>query len=252
MGGKGYVIHSELEICGIRKAAAAAAWVRDRLVTMISVGMSTKEINDLAAALIVSAGGTSAFLGYKGYPGHICISVNDEVVHGIGRLDNIIDNGDVLSIDIGVNLKGFVGDTAITLIVGKTLDNNILRLLEGTKKALAHGIEAARPGNHVRDISIAVEKVAKSAKLSVVRDYVGHGCGTELHEPPEIPNFATKQEGVELRPGMVLAIEPMFNLGTYRVITDADGWTVRTIDGKISAHFEHMVLVTEKEPEILT
>ncbi len=248
-----YVVHSESGICGIRKAAQAAATVKNRITPMIRPGMSTQEIDTLASALISSTGGRSAFLGYRGFPGQICISLNDEVVHGIGSDKRIISSGDILSLDIGVNLNGFIGDNATTIVVGGgETGSDIERLLTGTMTALENGINACVAGNRVRDISLAVEKTAKRFRLSIVREYVGHGCGIKLHESPEIPNYVVKNSGPLLRPGMVLAIEPMLNLGKRNVITDKDGWTVRTKDGKLSAHFEHMVLITENFPEILT
>ena len=249
---KDYIIHSESAIAGIRVAAQAAATVKNQIAKMVRPGMSTKEIDNLASALISSTGGRSAFLGYRGYPGQICISVNDEVVHGIGS-ERIVANGDLVSLDIGVNINGYIGDNAITVVVGDGgLSADVERLLEGTKEALQAGIDAALPGNKIRDISQAVQKIAKKLSLTIVQEYVGHGCGIKLHEPPEIPNYVTKKPGPTLRPGMVLAIEPMLNLGKRNVITDKDGWTVRTKDGRLSAHFEHMVLITQQHPEILT
>lgn len=248
-----FVIHTDSEIEGIRKAAQAAASVKNQLASMVRPGMSTKEIDILAGTLISSTGGISAFLGYRGYPGQICISLNDEVVHGIGSQQRVISPGDVLSLDIGVNLDGYIGDNATSVIVGGVnTDPDVERLLSGTEAALESGINAALPGKRIRDISASVEKTAKKFRLSIVREYVGHGCGVSLHEPPEIPNYVMNNPGPELRPGMVLAIEPMLNLGKRNVITDKDGWTVRTKDGKLSAHFEHMILITEKYPEILT
>ena len=250
---KDYIIHTDSEVAGIRIAAQAAATVKNQLAEMIRPGMSTKEIDNLASALISSTGGKSAFLGYRGYPGQICISVNDEVVHGIGSDIKIVNSGDIVSLDIGVTINGYIGDNAITVHVGGgPVPDDIERLLTGTKTALEDGINAARPGNRIRDISAAVEKTAKQFNLTIVQEYVGHGCGVALHEPPEIPNYKTGRPGPVLRPGMVLAIEPMLNLGKRNVITDKDGWTVRTKDGRLSAHFEHMILVTEQHPEILT
>ncbi|MFZ2654274.1 MAG: type I methionyl aminopeptidase [Victivallales bacterium] len=249
---KDYVIYGEEDICGIRRASESAARVREQLPCMVRPGMSTKEIDNIAAALIHSLGGVSAFLGYRGYPGQICISVNDEVVHGIGRFDKFVNNGDLVSLDIGVNIGGYIGDTAVSFVLGGTEDPDTLRLLNNTRKALDEGINAAVAGNYIKNISAAVEKTAKSAKLGIVREYCGHGCGKMLHDPPEIPNYVSFNRGPALRPGMVLAIEPMLNLGTYKVITESDGWTVRTSDGRLSAHFEHMVLITESKPEILT
>jgi len=246
------VIHTPQEIVSIRAAGAAAAYVRDQLAGLIRPGLSTKDIDDLAGRLIFQVGGKSAFLGYRGYPGQICISVNDEVVHGIGRPDRIIQPDDIVSIDIGVELNGGIGDTAVTVAMQPELPPRTRELLEFTELALKAGIEKARPGNYVKDISAAIQRVADKAKLGVVREYVGHGCGAKLHEPPEVPNFVCIYRGPKLVPGMVLAIEPMFNLGTHKVFTEPDQWTVRTRDGKLSAHFEHMVLITEREPEILT
>ena len=248
---KNYVIHSAIEIEGIRKAAQAAAYVRDRLPELCQPGMSTKAVDELAATLISTQNGTSAFLGYRGFPGQICISVNDEVVHGIGKHERILQNGDLVSIDVGVNLNGFIGDTATSFVLG-TPGKEVAHLLKYTEQSLIEGIKAAKPGNNVRNISAAVEKVAKNAKLGVVREYVGHGCGVELHEPPEVPNFVNSNKGPELRTGMVLCIEPMFNLGTHKVYTESDQWTVRTKDAKICAHFEHMILITETNQEVLT
>ncbi|MDD5598442.1 MAG: type I methionyl aminopeptidase [Victivallaceae bacterium] len=247
-----YVVHSDEEIAKIRYAGKLTAEVRDRIKLLARPGMSTYELDQLAGALIADTGGKSAFLGYNGFPGNVCISVNDEVVHGVGRPDRILRETDIVSIDVGVSYNGGIGDTALTFTFADELREDIARLLENTRKALDAGIEQARAGNRVRDISAAVEKTAKAAHLGVVREYVGHGCGTKLHEPPEVPNFVSSQRGPELRPGMVLAIEPMLNLGSYKVYTEADRWTVRTVDGTLSAHFEHMVLITENEPEILT
>ena len=236
----------------IRRAMELTARVRDALAAAAHPGMSTKELDDVAGDLIRSVGGKSAFLGYCGYPGNVCISLNEEVVHGIGRADRIIGEKDIVSIDIGVAIDGGVGDSAVTFGFGE-LSEPIARLLNGTRAALEAGIDAARCGNYVRDISAAVEKTAKHFHLGIVRDYVGHGVGTHLHEPPEVPNFVGFGRGPKLVPGMVLAIEPMLNLGTGRVTTDrVDHWTVRTADGEPSAHFEHSVLITDNEPEILT
>ena len=247
-----YIIYNNDAISGIRVAAQTAAIARDRIVGNVYSGMTTGELDDIAADIISELGGYPTFWKYHGYPGKICVSVNDEVVHGIGRSSKVIKAGDVVSIDVGVTIGGYIGDNAITIIVDSAICDEDVRLVDSTEKALMAGIKAARAGNFVKDISIAVENVAIDAKLSVVREYVGHGCGIELHEPPEIPNYKTRKKGVMLVPGMVLCIEPMFNLGSHKVFTDSDDWTVRTRDGKKSAHFEHMVLITETDPEILT
>ncbi len=250
--GKNYVAHTPEEIVRIRRAAQAAATVREELPKMVMPGMTTKMIDDLAARLIADTGGKSAFLGYRGYPAQICVSVNDVVVHGIASPNQVVQPGDVISLDIGVELDGCVGDNATTFVLGGVSTPKIDNLLESTQKALMNGLKQAVAGNYIRDISAAVEKVAKAANLGVVREYVGHGCGTQMHEPPEIPNFVSVYRGPRLVPGMVLAVEPMFNLGSHRVFCEPDMWTVRTSDGSLSAHFEHMVLVTDNEPEILT
>ncbi len=250
--GKDYVIHTPAEVERIRAAAQATASVRDQLLALARIGMSTRELDELAGRLIAATGGKSAFLGYHGFPGQICISVNDEVVHGIGSADRILRESDLVSLDIGVELAGGIGDTALTLAFVAELPPEHRRLLDYTQKALAAGIAQARAGNYINDISMAIEKVAKAGKLGIVREYVGHGCGTRLHEPPEVPNYSVGRRGPLLRPGMVLAIEPMLNLGSARVYTANDDWTVLTYDGSYSAHFEHMVLITEQEPEILT
>lgn len=247
-----YIVHTPQEILGIRRAAAASAQVRDALCAAVMPGMTTRQLDDLAGRLIAATGGTSAFRGYRGFPGQICISLNDEVVHGIGRDDCTMQVGDLVSMDVGVRLDGCIGDTATSFVIGGATPPDTRRLLEGTREALTAGIRAARPGNRVRDISAAVEATAREYRLGVVREYVGHGVGTALHEPPEIPNYVVRNRGPELRPGMVLAIEPMLNLGTYRVNVGRDGWTVRTADGTLSAHFEHMILLTNADPEILT
>lgn len=247
------VIHNGAEIAAIREAARAAAQVRDELVRMIQPGMSTLDVDQLAGMLIRRNGGTSAFFGYRGFPGQICISLNDEVVHGIGRADRMIRGGDLVSVDIGVNLAGGIGDTAMTVAVGAPPTAVAARLMAVTIESLAAGIAAANGGRDLSEIGVAVEACVKRAGFSVVRDYVGHGCGTQLHEPPEVPNFALPARGPALQPGMVLAIEPMVNVGTHRVTMDvADGWTVRTADGNLSAHVEHMVLITEDKAEVLT
>ncbi len=246
------VVHSEREIVGIRAAAAATAHVRDQLADLIKPGLTTLEVDQLAGKLIAETGGTSAFYQYRGFPGQICISLNDEVVHGIGSAGRIIQFGDLVSIDVGVQLNDFIGDTAVTISTNPNADVQINALLRATQESLAAGISAAQGGNYVNHIGRAVENVVRRSGFNVVRDFVGHGCGCSLHEPPEVPNFAQAHKGPKLRAGMVLAIEPMVNTGTGNVTVDDDGWTVRTADAGLSAHFEHMILITEKEPEILT
>ena len=248
-----YVIHTEDEINSIRIASAATARVRDGIAERACPGMSTLELDELAAALIAQEGGRSAFLGYGGFPGNICISVNDEVVHGIGCAERILTEDDIVSIDVGVELNGAMGDTALTFPLRKDPSEAVELLLNTTREALMAGIEQAVCGNYLNDICSAIEKVAKAKKLGVVRDFVGHGTGIKLHEPPEIPNFRMASKGPKLQKGMVLAIEPMFNLGTEKVTVDRfNHWTVRTRDKSLSAHFEHTILITDNQPEILT
>ncbi|MBQ4328496.1 MAG: type I methionyl aminopeptidase [Lentisphaeria bacterium] len=251
MSGK-RIIHTPEEIKRIRRAAEVTAGVRDEIARLAHPGMTTFDLDQLAGTLINASGGRSAFKNYHGYPGNICISVNDVVIHGIGRPDQIITEDDIVSIDVGVNIDNAIGDTALTFGF-KEPSSDVKRLLEGTRQALMDGIAAARRGAYVRDISAAVEKCARRNKLGVVREYVGHGCGIQLHEPPEVPNYTGFGKGARLEPGMVLCIEPMLNLGTDSVKLDRkDNWTVRTADGSLSAHFEHMILITENEPEVLT
>ena len=246
------VIHTAEEIVRIRRAAALTAQVRDEIPKLAKPGMTTFDLDQLAGELIRATGGRSAFLNYRGYPGNICISVNDEVVHGIGRPDRILLDTDVVSIDVGVEFDGAMGDTALTFTFREP-DEDVARLLKGTQQALMDGIRQARAGLYIRNISQAVETTAKKYRLGVVQEYVGHGCGTRMHEPPEVPNFVGYGRGARLAPGMVLCIEPMLNLGCADVTTDRhDHWTVRTRDGAPSAHFEHQILITDKEPEILT
>ncbi|MBN2451281.1 MAG: type I methionyl aminopeptidase [Lentisphaeria bacterium] len=253
MTGRQVVIHSPREIEGIRRAAAATATVLEALVRAVRPGMSTLELDRLAADCIAREGGRSAFLGYHGFPGTICVSVNEEVIHGIGRADRVIAPGDLVSMDVGVQLDGFIGDTARTVCAGGPPVGAAASLLAAAGEALAAGIEKAVAGNYVNDISRAVEAVVRRYGFTAVRDFVGHGCGCALHEPPEIPNFAQRRPGPQLAPGMVLAIEPMVNTGSHRVEIDPqDRWTVRTADGGLAAHVEHMVLITRGKAEILT
>lgn len=253
---RNYIVHTADEIRRIRIAAHAAAMAREEIASQIRAGMSTKELDMIGAAVIRSFGGVPAFLGYHGYPGAICISVNDEVVHGIGREERFILKGDVVSIDVGVIIDGAYGDTAKTVYVPESDDGyvpeDIKRLLEGTSAALDAGIAAAKSGVYMQDVSKAIENVANKHSLGIVREYVGHGCGTRLHEPPEVPNFSTSGRGVKLVPGMVLCLEPMLNLGSRRILVESDNWTVRTSDGKWSAHFEHMILINDGATEVLT
>jgi methionyl aminopeptidase len=251
MAHRNYVIHTEQELPGIRRAGQLARQVLDELCAYIRPGLSTLQIDDHAKALFRQYGATSAFYQYRGFPGQTCLSINDEIVHGIGRADRLLKLGDIISVDVGVKKDGFIGDNARTICLGPPT-GDVATLLQVTQKSLMAGIAAAVPTNTVYDISVAIDAEIQRAGFSAVRDFVGHGCGVQLHEPPEVPNFPNRKSRERLRPGMVLAIEPMVNMGTHRFTIDADGWTVRTADGKWSAHFEHMILITENQPEILT
>jgi len=250
---KGQNVHTPEEIVRIRRAAAVTAQIRDLLAESVRPGMTTMDVDMRAAELIRASGGKSAFLNYRGYPGNVCISVNEEVVHGIASCDRVIGEHDIVSLDVGVEFDGALGDTAVTVCMDPHPSVDIRRLLDGTRSALMQGIASARSGRRVGDISRAVELAARKSRLGIVREYVGHGCGIHLHEPPEVPNFTGWGGGPVLVPGMVICIEPMLNLGSERIVVDRhNGWTVRTRDGSWSAHFEHMVLITDNEPEILT
>ena len=243
-------IKSQADIEQMRESGRAVYEIREQLRDALVPGVTTRDIDQLAAKLIKERGGKSAFLNYRGFPGHICISVNEEVVHGIGG-SRRIQYGDVVKIDVGIILNGWVGDTALSVPVGE-IEPATADLLAATEEALEKGIDQARPGNRVRDIGKAVEKHVSARGYSVVREFVGHGVGRQLHEEPHVPNYAAPGRSPVLKPGMVLAIEPMVNMGQPEVRILADNWTVVTVDNKPSAHFEHTVLVTEDEPEILT
>ena len=244
------VLKSPEEIEKMAKAGSIVGEVLESIKHMIQTGMTTKEIELFADERIKALGGKSAFKGYRGYPASICTSVNDEVVHGIPSSRKLKD-GDIISIDLGVYYDGFYGDAAITAPVGK-IDSETAALLRITEEALNLGIDHAIEGNRVNDISYAIQSHAERNGLSVVRTFVGHGIGRELHEEPQIPNYGAPGKGPRLKEGMTLAIEPMVNTGTYEVKILGDGWTAVTTDGKKSAHFEHTVLVTSGKPEILT
>ena len=243
-------IKSAGEIDEMRESCQLAATILDDVVRMCAPGVSTRELNDFARDKMAEHGAESAFFGYRGYPAHICTSVNEEVVHGIpnGRKLQI---GDVISIDVGTRYNGWIGDNARTVKIGVT-DREVIRLLSVTEEALAAAISKAVSGGRLSDVSHAVEHVAVKAGFFIVKEFVGHGVGRSMHEDPQIPNFGPPGRGPRLRPGMTLAIEPMVNMGTPNVEIMDDGWTVLTSDRKPSAHFEHTVLVKEGEAEILT
>jgi methionyl aminopeptidase len=244
------VIKTPNEIERMRAACNAAAEVLAAVAHEVQPGRTTAELNDVAAGLIAKFGGKSPFLGYKGYPGHICVSVNEEVVHGIPS-QRRVQYGDIVSLDVGIILDGFVGDNATTVAVG-VVEARTQQLLQVTERALHAGIAAAHAGNRVGDISHAVQTMVESQGFSVVREFVGHGVGRKMHEEPQIPNYGRSGDGPKLKPGMTLAIEPMINAGASDVVMLSDGWTVVSADGAPSAHFEHTVLVTDGDAEILT
>ena len=232
------------------KAGSIVGEVLKAIQGMIQTGITTKEIELFADERIKMLGGEAAFKGYRGYPASICTSVNEEVVHGIPSSRKLKD-GDIISIDLGVYYDGFYGDGAVTVPVGK-IDDETAALLRVTEEALSLGIENAIEGKRVNDISHAIQSHAEKNGFSVVRTFVGHGIGRELHEEPQVPNYGAPGKGPRLKEGMTLAIEPMVNSGVYDVRVLGDGWTAVTADGKRSAHFEHTVLVTSGKPEILT
>jgi len=243
-------IRTEREIDILRRANRIVAEVHKHLAAMVRPGVTTAELDRVAEELIRSYGAEPAFKGYRGYPASTCISVEDVVVHGIPG-DRVLKEGEIVSIDVGVRYKGYYGDAAITVPCG-IIDAERRRLLRTTKEALDRAIAAAVEGNFLRDIGRAVEETCNREKLGVVRYFVGHGIGTEMHEPPQVPNFDTGSRGPLLKTGMVLAIEPMVNLGSPEVRILEDGWTAVTVDGKPSAHFEHTVVVRKGRPEILS
>ncbi len=243
-------IKSADELQLMRESGSIAGRVRDALAKSIVPGMTTLELSDYASELMKKQGAESAFLGYMGYPGVICVSLNEEVVHGIPGKKRI-QLGDIVSIDIGVRFKGYVGDTAVTVMVGVT-NPEVIRLVRTTERALEAGIAMAVAGNRLSDISHAIERVAVESGFSVVQDFVGHGVGKKVHEEPQIPNFGPPGKGPVLKSGMVLALEPMINMGGHEVDIIDDKWTVVTRDRKQSAHFEHTIAITKSGAEILT
>lgn len=244
------VLKSERDLEAMRPACAVAAKVLAEVTSFIEPGMTTAEVDEHAASLMKQYGARSAFLGYRKYPCHTCISVNEQVVHGLADARKL-QFGDIVSVDVGVVYNGFIGDNARTVAVGGC-SPEAQRLMDVTEKALQEGIDQARPGRRVVDISRAVQTVVEDHGYSVVREFVGHGVGRSMHEEPQIPNYVEGKSSPKLRPGMTLAIEPMVNIGGAAIKILKDGWTAITRDGSLSAHFEHTVLVTETAPEIMT
>lgn len=217
----------------------------------VKEGVSTKHIDDIIRHHIEKCGAKPSFLGYGGFPASACISINDEVIHGIPSKDRIIKDGDIVKIDVGACYQGFNGDSANTFVCGNASED-AKKLIEATKEAFYKGVSFARAGCRVGDIGSAIDYHVRSYGYSVVRKYIGHGVGRELHEDPEVPNFGTAGRGVRLYPGMTIAIEPMVNIGSHSVKEMPDGWCVKTSDGSLSAHYEHTVLITDGEPVLLT
>lgn len=244
-------IKSQKEIELMRESCRLLSIVHDELGKALKPGMSTFEIDKLGEDMIRSFGCIPNFKNYNGYPASICVSVNDEVVHGIPNKKHIIKEGDIVSLDAGLIYKGYHSDAARTHGIG-TVSPEAQKLMDVTKQSFFEGIKYARAGCHLHEISAAIGAYAESFGYGVVRDLVGHGIGTHLHEDPQIPNFAQKKRGIKLQAGMTLAIEPMINAGTYEVVWLDDDWTVVSEDGSLSAHYENTVLITDGDPEILT
>jgi len=240
----------------MRESCAIAATILARLREQVRPGITTYDLDQIGRDLIASFGARSAPYGYthgsgRPYPAYTCLSVNEEVVHGIGSLKRILRDGDIISLDVTVEYNGYIGDNAVTVPVGAVAPRTV-ELLQVTEQALALGIQQAVTGSRIGDISHAVQTYVEAHGFSIVREMVGHGVGRAMHEEPQIPNFGRRHTGEKIRPGMTLAIEPMVNLGRHEVRTLSDGWTVVTRDGSPSAHFEHTVLTTDSGPEILT
>ncbi|MGE5799032.1 MAG: type I methionyl aminopeptidase [Syntrophaceae bacterium] len=244
------ILKSRSEIEKMRKSNAIVAVILEELRKKIRPGVKTIELDRLSEELALKKGARPAFKGYRGYPYSLCASVNSEVVHGMPS-DKELKEGDIVSLDFGILNDGYYGDAAVTVPVGE-ITPAAKRLLRVTEEALYRGIAEVKAGNRIGDISAAIQGHVEAAGYSVVRDLVGHGIGKSLHEDPQVPNYGSSGRGVELKPGMVFAIEPMVNEGTYRVEILRDGWTVVTADGKLSAHFEHSVAITENGPVILS
>lgn len=238
----------EIEI--MREAGRIVALTHQELKKHIAPGITTKELDIIAENFIRKHDAIPSFKGYNGFRGSVCASVNDELVHGIPG-DRVLKNGDIISIDIGAKYKGYHGDSAWTYPVG-TIDEDTMRLLDVTESSLYKGLMEAKPGVRLSNISHAIQEYAESNGFSIVREYVGHGIGKDLHEDPDVPHYGPPNKGPRLRPGMVLAIEPMVNAGSRYVKTLADDWTVVTVDGKMCAHFEHTIAITETGYDILT
>lgn len=234
----------------MRQAGRIVAAILDLLRRRIEPGITTGELDAITVRELSGYGAVSSFKGYRGFPAHLCVSVNDELVHGIPG-ERVLCEGDIVSLDMGANVHGFHGDAALTVGVGK-ISPQAEALLQATGGARTAGIASARSGAHLSDISAAIQSFVEARGFSVVREYVGHGIGREMHEEPQIPNFGPRGQGPVLQKGMALALEPMVNIGGWQTKVGSDGWTVTTADGSLCAHFEHTIAITDGEPEILT
>jgi methionyl aminopeptidase len=246
----GIIIKSEKEISTMRRAGRIVGEILEVLSQQVKPGMKTKELNTIAESELKKRGATSSFKGYRGFPASLCVSVNDEIVHGIPG-ERVLNGGDVVSLDFGAIYNGFQGDAAVTVTVGEA-SPKAKRLIEATRGSLSAGIAAARAGATLGDVSAAIQNYAESQGYAVVREYTGHGIGREMHEDPQIPNFGQPGTGPVLKTGMTLALEPMLNTGDWRTRVADDNWTVLTADGSLSAHFEHTIAVNDTEAEVLT
>jgi len=244
------LIKSPQELATLRVGGKILGEVIAAAAAMVAPGVNVLDIDEKIHKDILAAGAKPSFLGYDGFPNASCISINDEVVHGIPR-DRLLKDGDVIGIDVGLWYKGLCTDSATTVAVGN-VSPEVKRLLSITQKALTAGIKAVKPFQRVGTISYAVQRVADEAELGIIRSLTGHGVGHEVHEDPSVPNYGRPTDGIMLRPGMVLAIEPMFSLGSGSIVTDIDGWTIRTQDGSFSAQFEHTIIITSRGAEIIT
>lgn len=244
-------IKNEKEIELLRQAGRIVGLTHEYLKPFIKEGISTKRLDELAEKFILSQGATPSFKGYGGFPGSICTSINDVLVHGIPNEKHILKNGDIISVDIGANFKGYHGDSAWTYAVGE-VSEEAKELMKVTEESLYKGLAQVKPGNRISDISHAVQTFVEAHGYGVPRDYTGHGVGANLHEDPIVPNYGIAGRGPKIVKGMVIAVEPMVTLGDYHTRTLLDDWTVKTLDGKITAHYEHTVVVTDEGYEILT
>ena len=246
------IYKSPEEIDKMRRSGRITAGTIDRVLRAVRPGVTTAKLDAVAEEYIRAAGATPSFKGYRGFPASICTSINQEIVHGIPSASRVVRDGDLLKLDFGAIWEGFHSDSAVTVFVGEPPSSEAEKLVRVTEEALDAGIRQIRPGGRLSDVSNAIQQVAEGAGFSVVREYVGHGVGRSLHEDPQIPNYGAPGRGPEMRPGLVVAVEPMVNIGGWETAVMADDWTVVTLDGSLSAHFEHTIAVTEDGREVLT